>query len=237
METYRDIDTTFDFRSDTPQGKDPDAFSPTLRRYHKILWSKTLPSGAVFRLDDSTPHVYLHHRSELGEFFLASDTVIPSFWKEPRLAHIIDAVNSKEKNTFNRFSYTIGGMMVFPGNRIDGMMTINGARGMHPRIKDRFDLTIECVRRHYCNEESPLSDVIQRYSDFFDIFHDFRGYVDFFLLQDLVTVDYSAMKFFLPFEGFQPFPFPKNTEEYRSYLRFAVDFINSRNHRILHFDS
>jgi hypothetical protein len=29
------MDIAFDFRSDTPQGKDPDALSPTLRRYHK----------------------------------------------------------------------------------------------------------------------------------------------------------------------------------------------------------
>lgn len=34
-----EIDTTFDFRDDTPEGKDPDQYSPTLRRYHKLLWS------------------------------------------------------------------------------------------------------------------------------------------------------------------------------------------------------
>lgn len=30
------IDITFDFRSDAG-GKDPDAYSPTLRRYHQLL--------------------------------------------------------------------------------------------------------------------------------------------------------------------------------------------------------
>jgi hypothetical protein len=44
------VDTTFDFRSDTPQGRDPDADGPTLRRYHQALWSKPLPCGAVFEL-------------------------------------------------------------------------------------------------------------------------------------------------------------------------------------------
>ncbi len=63
------IDITFDFRLDTPEGKDPDAHSPTLRRYHKLLWSKPLPNGVVFTLDDTTPRVYLHHRSEKGEYF------------------------------------------------------------------------------------------------------------------------------------------------------------------------
>ena len=86
-----------------------------------------------------------------------------------------------------RIGYTIGGMMLFPGNRVGGKMTINGARGFHPRIKDRFDLTVECIRRHYRDEPSPLSDTLARYADFFGLFGDFQGYVEYFLLQDLVS--------------------------------------------------
>lgn len=140
------IDITFDFRSDTRDypRKDPDVHSPTLRRYHKYLWSKPLPNGAVFSLDDTTRH-YLHHKSEaLGEFVLASDAVIPTFRKEATLSHILDEIPSTEREAFLRLGYTIGGMMVFPGERVGRKMTINGARGFHPRIKDRFDLTIEC---------------------------------------------------------------------------------------------
>src|SRR5918995_2383623 len=59
------IDITFDFRSDTPPGQDPDALSPTLRRHHQLLWSKPLPSGAPFELDVTTRHTNLHHLSEL----------------------------------------------------------------------------------------------------------------------------------------------------------------------------
>ena len=55
MDSSRRIDITFDFRSDTPPGKDPDVFSPTLSRYHKLLWSKPLPSGLVFELDVAAP--------------------------------------------------------------------------------------------------------------------------------------------------------------------------------------
>lgn len=35
--------------------------------------------------------------------------------------------------------YAIGGMMVFSAERVGRKMTINGARGFHPHIKDRFD--------------------------------------------------------------------------------------------------
>ena len=80
MEATSQIDVTFDFRSDTPgyPARDPDAYSPTLRAYHKLLWSKRLPNGEMLLLDDTTQH-YLYHRSGLGEFVLTSDTVIPCF--------------------------------------------------------------------------------------------------------------------------------------------------------------
>jgi hypothetical protein len=107
------IDTTFDFRSDTPSGKDPDSFSPTLRRYHKYLWSKRLPSGVVFELVDTTAQVYLHHHSNIGEFSLSSDTVIPSFRRERKIAQIINQIPADELDVFNTIGYTIGGMIVF----------------------------------------------------------------------------------------------------------------------------
>jgi len=192
-----------------------------------------LPSGVVFELDDTTPRTYLHHRSEMGEFWLASDAVVPSFTREPKCAHIIEQMPVEELNAFNTIGYTIGGMMIFPGNRIGRKMTINGARGFHPRIKDRFDLTVECIRRHYRNESSPLSETLERYADFFGLFDDFRGYVEFFLLQDLVTADFSAVRFFSPFDDFIPWPLPKTTEAYRAYKQHALDFIEARNNRIL----
>ena len=232
MDNSTSIDIAFDFRSDTPQGKDPDVLSPTLRRYHKLLWSKPLPSGVVFELVDTTRSVYLHHCSQLGEFWLASDAVIPDFRKEARVSHIIEQM-SEELATFIGISYTIGGMMLFPGNRVGRQMTINGARGFHPRIKDRFDLTVECIRRHYLNETSPLSATLARYADYFRLFGDFRGYVEFFLLQDLVTKDCSAVKFFSPFDDFNASPVPDSVAAYLAYRELAVGFIEARNQRIL----
>jgi hypothetical protein len=61
-----EIDTTFDFRTDAGGG-DPDRYSPTLRRYHRLLWSKPLPGGEPFDLSDTTDGVYLHHHSHLGD--------------------------------------------------------------------------------------------------------------------------------------------------------------------------
>ncbi len=229
------IDIAFDFRSDTPgyPRTDPDALSPTLRRYHKLLWSKMLPSGEHFQLSDMTPGAYLHHRSNMGEFWLASDTVVPTFRKEARFSLFFDQY-PEELNSFRTIVYSIGGMMLFPANRVGRKMTINGARGFHPRIKDRFDLTVECIRRHYRNEWSPLSEPLKRYAEFFRLFGDFRGYVEFFLLQDLVTEDHSAVKFLISFEDFATSPLPESIDAYRAYRQLAIDFIEARNRRILH---
>jgi hypothetical protein len=222
------IDTTFDVRSDTPPGKDPDQLSPTLRRYHQILWSKPLPSGEPFALVTTKRGAYLHHQSHLGEFSLASDSVVPSF----RYEDVFRQQPAERAERFLQLSYTIGGMMVFPGHRVGRAMTLNGARGFHPRIKDRFDLTVECIRRHYLGEESPLADVLARYAAFFELFGSFDGYVDFFLLQDLVTENRAAVRFFTPWDGFQTRPIPQTLEEYVVYRDRAEAFLHARNARI-----
>lgn len=234
MDARGQLDIAFDFRSDTPEGKDPDVFSPMLRSYHKLLWSKPLPSGVVFKLDDTTPGAYLHHRSKLGEFFLASDAVVPTFRYSPVIRNIIK-VPENELEEFIRIGYTIGGMMLFPGNRVDGKMTINAARGFHPRIKDRFDLTVECIRRHYGGADSPLSKILARYGDFFGLFGDFQGYVKFFLLQDLVDDDCATVKFHMPFEDFSSSPVPQTLGMHRTYREHATTFIEARNHRLARF--
>ena len=147
------IDITFDFRSDTPPGKDPDALSPTLRSYHKFLWSKPLPNGVLFELNDTKSNVYLYHQSELGEFFLSSDSAIHTFSRWASMAHIINQLKQGEAEDFRRVGYSMGGMIIFPANRVEGKNTINVARGFHPLIKDRIDLTVECIRRYYKNEK------------------------------------------------------------------------------------
>ncbi|MDQ2929371.1 MAG: hypothetical protein M3Y05_00935 [Gemmatimonadota bacterium] len=227
-----DIDVTFDFRSDTPPDKDPDIFSPTLHRYHQLLWSKPLPCGTRFDLRDARPRGYLHHRSDLGEFFLSSDSVVPSFRKETRLASVFAEIPAEARAEFVGATYTIGGMMIFPGNVIERKMTINGARGFHPRIKDRFDLTIECIRLHYRRERSPLADALSRYASFFALFESFRGYINFFLLQDIVTDDYSAVRFHAPFTGIDQSPLPTSLDAYLAYRRLAMQFLAARNQRI-----
>lgn len=223
------VDTSFDFRTDAA-GKDPDAYSPTLRRYHKLLWSKPLPCGRRLDLSDATPGAYLHHRSDVGEFFLSSDSIIPTFTRWVSMKHVTGLMREEENEAFRAIGYTIGGMIVFPSNPVDGKHTINVARGFTRKIADRFDLTLECIRRHYAGESSPLGDTLARYSSFFALFCDFEGYVDFFLLNDMV--ERGGVRFFMPFDNFNGASTPHDGESYREYRRLCIDFINARNRRI-----
>lgn len=108
------IDTSFDFRTDTPPGKDPDKYSSTLRRYHRLLWSKALPSGALFELSDAKRGAYLHHSSQLGEFFLSSDSVIPTFTRWGFAKAHPELYTEDENREFMAIGYSIGGINDLP---------------------------------------------------------------------------------------------------------------------------
>ena len=221
------IDVTFDFRDDTPAGKDPDLLSPTLREYHQILWSKQLSSGHTFTLTKSES-VYLLHESRLGRFPLSSDAI--TTWLKGRAAKILKEIPSESLPP--DLGYTIGSAIIFPGNRVDGAATINGARGFHPRIADRFDLTLECIRRHYRGDASPLSAALQRYADFFALFSSFHEYVEFFLLDDLWDSRASRIRFFHHFDDFSTPAVPKTPGDLIDYLQANNESIEARNRRI-----
>jgi hypothetical protein len=227
------IDIDFDFRKDTPFGNDPDLYSPTLRQYHKILWNKKLPNGKTFNLTDTVPKIYLYHHSELGEFYLSSDSAIHTFSQWKSMEKIISQFDATEIEEFRHLSYTIGGMLIFPSNRINGKSTINGAKGFNPLIKDRIDLTLECIRRFYLNEASPLSEVLTRYADFFSLFDSFAGYIEFFLLQDTIDSHTSQINFFMPFNDFKTPALPTSVDQYSLYKDLSMIFVNKRNKRIL----
>jgi hypothetical protein len=114
------IDPNFDFFSDTPKGKDPDAHSPTLRHYHHMLWSKDLPTGVKFNLD-MPKDKYLCWR----KFALSSDAISNSYRGNKRMAPIISEVQSDADELF-KIGSTIGAYIIFPSYRIDRKNTING---------------------------------------------------------------------------------------------------------------
>ena len=225
------IDTTFNFYSDSG-GQDPDSHSPTLKKYHKLLWSKALPNGEIFTFTDTDSNSYLTYISAQEKISLSSDSISNSYREKKALASIVQDL-SKEVEEFRNLGSTIGGYILFPNKKIDGKMTINGARGFNQKIADRFDLTLECIRLHYLGMSNPLQEVLSQNAAFFKLFESFAGYVDFFLLQDLVDAKYESINLFIPIKQmFESSPLPASKEEYLQYMNSSTSFTAKRNERI-----
>ncbi len=241
------IDVAFDFTSElngywdgfldreplTGMGAvDPDVASPTLKEYHRLLWSKQLPNGEMMELTSRKAPYYLTWK----DFCFGSDTIIVGF-RYARYAHIISQVNAMQDDykafweDLIRKSYTIGGTIIFPVHA--GSM--NQRKGMHRRISDRWDLTLECIRLYYEGKESPLYKVILKDKEFYDLFVDFKGYVDFFFLQDAVTEDYSKVIIWDGKGDFTENALPKTLEDYLNFLDKEFDFLAKRNQRIAEY--
>ena len=101
------------------------------------------------------PRTYLFHHTDIGKFYLGSDAITHSYKNHTRKAHIVKQILKDVDELYDKGS-TIGGYILFPNNRIDKKHTINQARGVNRLIDDRFDLTLECIRRYYLDKPSPL---------------------------------------------------------------------------------
>lgn len=228
------IDVDFNFHTEVTEGQDPDSKSPTLKKYHKILWSKPLPNGRSFDLNDGPLDLsknYLYHKSELGYFVFGSDAITHSYRNHKKKKHIVDQIPEEVNDLFVKGG-NIASYIIFPKNRINNGQTINMARGVNRLIDDRFDLTLECIKRFYNNLNSPLNDTLNKYKNFFDLFESFNNYIEFFLLQDLVDFKTNTIKFYLTFDDFKSPPTFKTVEDYLIYKNRVLEFNEKRKRRI-----
>lgn len=229
----KDIDVWYDVRSDCPQPEpeskiipDPDSASPTLKAYHQLLWSKPLPNGEFMALETGKDF-YLKWK----DFYFGSDSIIVSFMnarfklREHIQSNIPDYAEYREQ--YLHKSYTISGSVIFPQHK----WSMNQARGCSHKISDRWDLTLECIRRHYQGDSSPLKTVLDKDFSFYDLFVDFKGYVDYFFFQDCVDDDYNV-KFWLDTPLWDNYPLPKTLEEYHLWMKQEQDFLEKRAKRI-----
>jgi len=228
------IDTNFDYWADmnpdlsvwdAKGSTDPDSVSKPLQAAHQLLWTKRLPNGANLELQPVQGT-----QLQWEKFRLSSDSISNSYMSNSRMQKIVLLARDHAEELF-RCGSKIGAYILFPAYRVDGKNTINGARGMLLKIGDRMDLTLEAIRRHYVGEESPLTDVLERYADFFELFVDFEGYVDFWLLNDLVDDQYQV-QFFLSFDNFRRNAAPVDVKEYIQLKSAIVRFLGARTAQI-----
>ena len=224
----QNIDIDFDHRTDAG-GRDIDLFSPRLKQHHQLLWQKPLPSGELLTLSPMSRR-YLVFRPDDLVYSLSSDQISNSMRSTERMKHITSQISDVELDEFQFLGATVGGTILFPGKQINRKITINVARGWNRQVEDRFDLTLECIRRQYEGKENPLQKTLTIYWKFFELFESFDNYVEFFLLQDLIAD--GQVKFFLPFEDFGKSALPQNVDEYRQYMANSMSFTRARARRM-----
>jgi len=177
--------------------------------------------------------------------YLTSDRAVPTWaeWKRTTWLREGNAALQQRVDAAYWPLFAMGEMMMFPGRQVGGP-SINQAK-VRPSIGDRLDLTVECIRRYYQavnvgadpTKTSPLGAVLWRYRQFFELFADFSGYVDFWLLHDLVTTQ-GRVRFLMEGERDEydfdtRSPLPQSADDYIRYLDNAEDFVAARNDRMV----
>ena len=221
----QDIDIKYDVRTDS-RGKDPDSASAILKSYHQMLWSKPLPNGQVMELTRKNCS-YLRW----NDMYFGSDSFIVSFM-HARYKHRQQIINSipnfaEYRENYLKRACTIAGYIIFPKH----VRSMNQERGCNRMICDRWDLTLECIRRFYAGVPTPLDKVLESDREFYNLFVDFKGYVDFFLLQDCVDENYNV-KFWLDTPLWISDPMPETVESYKDWIEKELDFVEKRGRRI-----
>lgn len=227
-------------------GVDPDSQSKKLHEFHKALWSKKLPCGKNWDLISKRGKGYYFTWNDgVADRNYSSDSLLNSFrWRglKPLLEQVKNHIENDLKLDYHKWLedyirklYMMGGMIIFPTRR----GSINIIRAF-TKVNDRVDLTFECIRRFYIGEKSPMTKCLEKDKPFFDLFGDFKGYVDFFLLQDIVSDDYKHVKNLLGereycddfFKTKGEDTVPKNVDEYMQWHDNLIDFVEKRNKRI-----
>ncbi|WP_413463715.1 DUF6994 family protein [Arthrobacter sp. SO3] len=72
------------------------------------------------------------------------------------------------------------------------------------------------------------------HEDLFELFGDFKRFMEFFHFQDLLTPDsdYESVEYFLPPDNFERQGTPTSTPEYVEYRGKVPEFLEKRNHRM-----
>ena len=230
---------------------DPDQYCYNLYQRHLAAWRRgqLLPILDSDVQGDKDSYHLLWKRKQLGkpDIRFGSDTIFTDFvgYDDQDPCHAVfkqlatmsaDYLTEMEKYTKECYQ-NIGGFIIFP-RMIGSINTDRGDRNLS--IKDRFDLTLDCIRRYYNKKNptdaAPLNATFAKEENiaFFNLFSSFKDYVDFFCLQGLVNGDYTRVinlmgdTVWVNNTTFEHDVLPRNQDEYKQWMQNQLDFIRHR---------
>lgn len=133
---HRTRKVTFNYKVDSPPGKDPDSHSPLLKADHQLLWTKELCDGALFKVQapadpkERRKNYLMFEQTPDKRFTFGSDAVTNSYtkWGKPR--NLVEAkaeLSEEQQHRYFNPPYTIGSAMIWPVRKIH-RPTLNTAR-------------------------------------------------------------------------------------------------------------
>lgn len=225
---------------------DPDKESKSLKAKHQKIWSKELPNKEEMKLMVGKPSDLTKDGKKFDlkwerkgkDIRYSSDTIFTCFIRSDQgviFREVLDYLKGEQNYLVYIEGYlcecyrNIGSFTIFPTEH-----SFNCARG-NKKYCDRFDLALYCIYKHYRNEKSPLSNVLSKNKDFFDLFVNFQCYVNFFCLDDLVdngqVRDLMHNGCYINDKSFDE-PFPKDPKEYFQWMENQLEFVQKRTKRI-----
>ena len=245
MNCLKEINVDLLLNESVSKGLDPDKYSKVLKEYHRCLWSHRKIDGKSFTLVDDG-HNKLKYSTDNLEIVFTPDSITNSFIQSGRRIKKDGEITTEGEliakfrqedgeidnllNEYEKEDYKIGTSIIFPIS-INGTSirwTLNIARGILHRVHDRIDLTLECIRRYYQEPDAynPLRNSINRNLEFFKLFKSFEEYIDFFFLKCLIDKDGKVKGLSDTLDFFEPFPLTR--EQYKTYLKNTLAFMEDR---------
>lgn len=184
---------------------------------------------------------YIGASKNKAQFAEGKDKYIDSDLARLSLDEIVAFLNETRKLGGHIFLPTL---IQFPGNdkcEKRNVHTLNQAKGFN--LNDRFDLYLLDLNNYYINGKTSesMQPVFDYFSSWLDLFDDFKGYVDFFKLNDFVSDDYTQVINLLTGEYFDKGTkvtpeinvLPKDHDGYLAYAQNTVKIIKKRNELIV----
>ncbi len=238
----KDCPKIYNYKNSYDALPDPDVNSYNLYEAHIRVWNIQHKKFKNNKDENPLKDIERHGRcrceivTQDDKIILGSDSIMSIYWHRTfgnmryLMKEIKDCIEISEKHSefcsdvketnYKKFienylqqANTIGGFMLFPRHDC----SINQARGMSDRIQDRFDLTLECIRRMYESGfptgSNPLFDMSKEDKEYFEMFGSFGNYAKFFCLNksydgkhNWVTEDCSAVYDLMSENGDEPLP-------------------------------
>lgn len=221
------FDRNQNLKAGLSEAQDPADFSAKLAQYQILLYTKPLPSGGFLKL---RANKFNQVEAELpsGEsILLTSMPLIHQACFEADNHELLSKLPQSQVDIMLRTLVTSGNYMLIPAQPLNGYRLDDFRK--NPRIGNRIDLYLECVRRQYAGEPSPLDDILNPFKPWFELFLSFKQFVEFFYLGNLYDPKLKKIHFFKTFDPDFPINLdPETGSSSMLVLSHSVIFAGSR---------